>query len=343
MSPNQDIVSDLRQAFPDAITAEQVTADGTPTVWIHQNDVKKVLRHVKCEIPFPYDLLYDITAIDERKRVHREGQPPSDFTVVYLVTSLERNQDLRIKLALQGEFPVTQTITDLWVSANWYECEIWDMFGIKFEGHPHLRRLLMPPEWQGYPLRKDHPARRTEYGPFVLSDEMREVSEDNFRFDPEYWGLKKTSGETDFMFLNIGPQHPGTHGLLRLILQLDGEDIVDIVPDIGYHHRGAEKMAERQTWHKYIPYTDRVDYLSGVINNLAYLLSVEKLAGIEIPPRAQVIRVLMCELFRIQNHLVWLGTFAQDLGQLSPVFFAFNDREKAFDLVMAVTGGRMHP
>jgi NADH-quinone oxidoreductase subunit C/D len=338
------IAADLVKRFGDeAVLAEQPTADHIPTFWIDQKFIREVLSYLKNDVSEPYKMLYDLCGIDERRRTQREGLPVADFTVVYHLTSLSGNKDIRLKTPLTGEYPSVPSITGIWPAANWYEREAFDMFGIKFEGHPHLSRLLMPKSWKGHPLRKEHYARATEAGPYVLDEQIRAIEDENLHFLPEEWGLKRKSKDADYMFLNVGPQHPGTHGLLRLILQLDGEDIVEVVPDIGFHHRGAEKMGERQSWHTFIPYTDRIDYLSGVLNNLAYLLSVEKLAGIEIPQRAQVIRIMMSELFRISSHLVWLGTFAQDLGQLSPVFFTFNDRERVFDIVMAITGGRMHP
>jgi NADH-quinone oxidoreductase subunit C/D len=343
MQTTLNIVQELQASHPEAIVATQATTDAIPTLWIVPACLHEVLRHLKTSVQGPYRMLYDLSAIDERERNHRAGQPAGEFTVVYHLLSHDRNGHIRLKVALQGAYPAIRSVVDLWPSANWYEREVWDMFGITFEGHPNLRRLLMPPTWTGHPLRKEHPARATEMGIFQLSDDKQDAEEAALQFNPEDWGLKRHREDADFMFLNLGPQHPGTHGVLRIILQLDGEEIVDAVPDIGFHHRGAEKMGERQSWHTYIPYTDRVDYLGGVVNNLAYLLSVEKLAGIEVPARAQVIRVMMSELFRIASHLVWYGTFAQDVGALSPVFYMFTDRERLFDLVAAICGDRMHP
>jgi NADH-quinone oxidoreductase subunit C/D len=337
------IFEDLKQTFGDRSFTTQHTRDQTPTIWVDYNSAHEVLGCLKRDVPKPFRTLYDLTAIDERVRNSRDDQPPSDFTVVYHLLSYERNTDIRLKVALTGECPSLPTVTDIWAAANWYEREVWDMFGITFEGHPHLERILMPRTWTGHPLRKEHPARATEMGPFSLPEDKQEAEQDALKFRPEHWGLTRRAEDTDFMFLNLGPQHPGTHGVLRIVLQLDGEQIVDAIPDIGYHHRGAEKMGERQSWHTFIPYTDRVDYLGGVMNNLAYVLVVESLAGIEVPDRVKMIRVMMSEFFRLASHLVWYGTFAQDLGALSPVFYMFTDRERIFDVVEAVCGGRMHP
>ncbi len=343
MVDNSQIKNELMGYLPDAVLCEQATADSITTLWVNPDSLVGVLDFLKNKIDSPFKMLYDLTAIDERNRENREGQPASDFTSVYHLLSFDRNQDVRIKVPLLGEYPSVPSISSLWENANWYEREAYDMFGIQFSGHPNLRRLLMPLSWKGHPLRKEHPARATELEPFSLSEEKEDVEQGLLQFKPEEWGMKTTEDGHDFMFLNLGPQHPGTHGVLRIILQMDGENIHDAVLDIGFHHRGAEKMGERQTWHSYIPYTDRVDYLGGVMNNLAYLLSVEQLAGIVVPQRAQVIRVMLCELFRIASHLVWFGTFAQDMGSLSPVFYAFNDRERIFNIIEGICGGRMHP
>ena len=332
----------LAERFPGMLSEDRTVRDGTPTFWAPGERIKDVLRYLKTEVDGPFRVLYDLFAIDERTRVTKHPSA-GDFTLVYHLLSLERASELRIKTSLRGEHPAHSSVTDLWPSANWYEREVWDLFGIRFSGHPHLSRILMPPTWKGHPLRKEHPARATELPPYQLPDEKMRREQEALQFHPEQWGLEKRSEDSDYMFLNLGPHHPGTHGLLRIILQLDGENIVHAIPDIGYHHRGAEKMGERQTWHSYIPYTDRIDYLGGVMNNLAYVLAVEKLAGIEVPDRAKVIRIMMSELFRISSHLVWYGTFAQDLGAMSPVFFMFNDREHLLDIVAEITGGRMHP
>jgi len=338
-----DVVEIVKNKFPDANVLLQETKDDFPTIWLHADHIVKMLDFLKNEIDLPYKMLYDLTAIDEQARVHREGQPESKFTIVYQLLSFERNIFIRLKVALTSTTPSIQSITSVWPSANWYEREVYDLFGVRFDEHPNLRRILMPQTWEGHPLQKCHPARATEMGAFQLPESKQETEQEAMQFKPEEWGLDKTLGEDELMFLNLGPQHPGTHGILRLVLQLDGESIVNVVPDIGFHHRGAEKMGERQSWHSYIPYTDRVEYLGGVMNNFPYVMAVEKLAGIEVPDRVKVIRIMMSELFRISSHLVWYGTFAQDLGMMTPVFLMFNDREKIFNIVEAICGARMHP
>ena len=339
----QPIIAELLQHFGENTFSPQLTVDDIPTLWVPVAQSVVLFTWLRHGISAPYCMLYDLTVIDERLRNHRAGQPVSDFTVVYHLLSIERNALLRVKIAVKEPTLSVPSVTKLWRNANWYEREAWDMFGVRFEGHPNLRRILLPPTWQGHALRKDHPARATEMDPFSLSAERQNAEQEALRFNPDDWGMQRAHDDTDYMFLNLGPNHPSVHGVFRVVLQLDGEEIVDAVPDIGYHHRGAEKMGERQSWHSYIPYTDRVDYLGGVMNNLPYVLTVERLAGIKVPERVNVIRVMLSEFFRIASHLVFYGTFAQDIGQMSPVFYMFVDREKIFHIIEAICGGRMHP
>lgn len=336
------LVNALKQTFGDSVLYEQSTYTGMPVVWVTRDVLTHLLDYLK-SLTAPFDLLYDLSAIDERFRTHRQGLPPADFTVFYQLLSITRNADIMLKVALSADDLSMPTAVQAFPVANWYEREVWDMFGISFAGHPHMTRILMPPTWTGHPLRKDYPARATEFDPYTLTVEGQETEQEAMRFDPEAWGMQRERDGAEFMFLNLGPNHPSAHGAFRVVLQLDGEEIVDCVPDIGYHHRGAEKMAERQSWHSFIPYTDRIDYTGGVMNNLPYVLAAEKLAGIEVPDRVKVIRVMMAEMFRITSHLLFLGTYLQDLGAMSPVFYTFSDRQRGYEVIEGITGFRMHP
>lgn len=143
------------------------------------------------------------------------------------------------------------------------------------------------------------------------------------------------------MTLNMGPQHPSTHGVLRLVLELDGERIEKITPHIGYLHRGVEKLSEHRTYHQTLPLTDRLDYLAPMSNNLGYVLAVEKLLGIEVPERAETIRVIMAELTRIKSHLVWLACHALDIGAMTVFLYCFREREAVMDIYEMISGARM--
>ena len=348
----------LSERFGESVREASGTSDML-TFFVQESRVKDVLRFLKHESASKYQRLDDLTAVDESARrthiadgiyngaVGKEvfpGVTPrperkiySDYTLVYHLLSFEPAGRIRLKVPLFGKDPAPATVTDIWPSANWYEREVYDMFGIRFPGHPNLRRILTPPGWEGHPLRKNHPGRATEMPPYTIEDVRSHEPQDAGLL------LQAKGASEDALILNIGPHHVGTHGLMRYVPALKGEEITAIDMDIGFHHRSVEKIGEHQSWHQFIPYTDRVDYLSGSANNLAYLRSVEQLAGIKVPDRGEYIRVMLTEFFRISNHLVWFGTYLQDTGAIGPVFYAFRDREKIMDIVELITGGRLHP
>jgi NADH-quinone oxidoreductase subunit B/C/D len=354
---DQSLSKALKEKFGESAAQAPQTSDML-TFHVTEDRLKEVLRFLKTEAMPKYLRLDDLTAIDESARRglqpygayagtvgheisggdfdQRMRETYPDYSLVYHLLSFDPPSRLRLKVGLKGKDPVIKTITDLWPSANWYEREVYDMFGIRFDGHPNLRRILNPHDWEGHPLRKDYPGRATEMAPYTQESARKHQPLDAGIF-------LKRGGDPQSLILNVGPQHVGTHGLMRFVVSLDGEAISDIDLDIGYHHRGVEKIGERQSWHQFIPYTDRVDYFGGLANNLSYLQSVETLAGIQVPQRAQFVRVMLSELFRINNHLVWFGTFAHDVGAMTPTFYTFREREKLMDIVELITGGRLHP
>jgi NADH-quinone oxidoreductase subunit B/C/D len=330
---DKGLTAALLDRFGEDIQPTEHTSD-MPTFWVEEKRVKDVLHFLKIEATPRFQRLDDLTAIDESAR--RNRQELSNYSLVYHLLSFDPPSRLRLKVALRGEEPTTNSVTDIWPSANWYEREVFDMFGICFEGHRNLRRILMPHDWQGHPLRKKYPGRATEMDPYTLADARKHQPLEGGVY------LRSEDGEHE-LILNIGPHHVSTHGLMRYIVSLKGEEITDLDMDIGYHHRAAEKIGERQTWHQFIPYTDRVDYLAGAANNLPYVLAVETLAGIEVPERAQFVRVMLSEFFRLSNHLVYFATFAHDVGAMTPNFYTFREREIILDIVEIITGGRLHP
>ncbi|AKC60643.1 NADH-quinone oxidoreductase subunit C/D [Blochmannia endosymbiont of Camponotus (Colobopsis) obliquus] len=336
------IIYELSKRFGEYSFTLQNICTETPIIWVNRDILISVVEFFK-NIFKPHVMLYDLHGIDERLRIYRENLPKSDFTIFYYLISVNQNKDIMIKVPLLQNSLYLPTITHLFVNANWYEREVWEMFGIIFKGHPHLTHILMPNTWKGFPLRKDYPARATEFPLFTLDKDKENIEMSSLLFKPEEWGMKRNTKKEDFMFLNLGPNHPSVHGVFRIVLQLKGEEIVDCVPDIGFHHRGAEKMGERQSWHSYIPYTDRIEYLGGCINEMPYILAVEKMAGIVVPDRVNVIRIMLSELFRINSHLLYISTFLQDVGAMTPVFLAFTDRQKIYDVIELITGFRMHP
>ena len=331
--PDRSLAKELEDRFGPGIEMVEPVSD-MATLRVAPEKAKEVLGYLKSRPASPYTRLEDLTAIDESARQAKQGYP--DFHLVYTLLNFRKAKRLRIKVPLLIDSPKAESVTPLWVCADWYEREVHDMFGIGFTGRTLMRPLLLHGNWPGHPLLKTHPGRATVMPPFTRDDLPALEPVDAAEI------LDRPLGEEE-MLLNFGPHHYATHGVMRYVLALHGESIRDMDIEIGYHHRGVEKIAEHQSWHQFIPYTDRVDYLAGLANNLSYVTAVEKLAGITVPDRAEYIRVMLCEFFRISNHLLWYGTMVQDLGMMSAIFYSFREREMVLDIIENITGGRLHP
>lgn len=272
-----------------------------------------------------YDLFLDVTAVD---RLTLDGPAaPKRFDVVYHLMSTQTKRRLRVKTRV-GQEEAVPSVTPIYRAANWFEREAWDMFGVQFEGHPNLTRLLTHHEFVGHPLRKDYDADQQQHCSSALPL--------HFEPDPSF-----TRTGRQLVPLNIGPSHPATHGTLRVMAEVEGETIARANVEIGYLHRCFEKMAETHPYNQVIPYTDRLNYCSAPLNNVAYCKAVERLLGVEIPAKAQAMRVILSELSRIIDHFVCIGANAVDLGALTGFFHLFKYRELVYTLFEKLCGARL--
>ncbi|MCB0340730.1 MAG: NADH dehydrogenase (quinone) subunit D [Pseudobdellovibrionaceae bacterium] len=292
---------------------------GDNVIEISPKDVVPVLSHLKENCDF--DILMQIAGADYPEREKR-------FDVVYELFSSKDFGRVRVKTSVSEDESVPTAIP-VWRAANWFERETWDMYGIKFDGHPNLRRFLLHHQFVGYPLRKDYDADQQQH----CTTAMPIHFEDEYDYQPD--------PEKDLLPLNIGPSHPATHGTLRVMAELDGEKVNRANVELGFLHRCFEKMAETHPYNQVIPYTDRLNYCSAPMNNVGYCKAVERLLGVEIPPRAQAIRIMLCELSRIIDHIVCIGANAVDLGALTGFFWLFGYREKVYALFEKLCGARL--
>jgi NADH-quinone oxidoreductase subunit D/NADH-quinone oxidoreductase subunit C/D len=313
---------------------------------------------------FGYDYLSSVTAVDYL--------PDGKMEIVYQVYKTTGGSGVIFKVQAPRVDPIeVPSLVPIYPGAELQEREAWDLFGIKFTGHPDLRRIFMWEGFAGHPMRKDwhEPYFEEEGKPFksrwpdgkLVMAESKNLYADNIAypngfnpasqtFDPEkalYDALRVYQKEevgldTDHIIINMGPQHPSTHGVFRVAVMLDGEKIINLKPVMGYLHRNHEKIGERNTFIMNMPYTDRLDYLASMSNNFGYALAVEKLMNVKPTERADYIRVMMAEMTRISNHLFLIGSLLNDLGAyFTPMLYALEERELILDIFEAVSGSRM--
>ncbi len=319
------IIEDLKTVVPAEFWQfdERAQFEREQTLTLSKEKIVEVMLFLRDKHDFLF--LIDLCGVDWPEREQR-------FDVVYHLLCPKLKKRLRIKCKV-GEKESISTIHSVWKTANWLEREAWDMYGIQFAGHPDIRRILTHHEFEGHPLRKDYPADKNQA--------MRGEALEN-TFDRDRQRLMSKYDHDDLMWINIGPAHPATHGTLRFMSVIDGgERIREMDVEIGYLHRCFEKMCETHNYNQIIPYTDRLNYCSSPMNNSAFCETVEKLIGVKVPPRAQMMRMIIDELSRIMDHYVCIGANLVDLGAITGFFYLFEEREHIYTLFEKLCGARL--
>jgi len=293
------------------------------------------LRRLKDDSELDCGLLLDVTAVDYLEYPEKQE---NRLSVVYTVRNWQKNLLVQVRSFVADPSVGVETATDIWASAMWGEREVYDQYGIHFTGHPDLRRILNHWQFEGHPLRKDYPIDKRQV--CLESDSL----EGPIKARLKERGMDKSTLDdinTEVMFLNLGPSHPATHGAIRILTALDGETILANVNEIGYLHRGFEKTAEQRTYNQIIPLTDRLNYCSALMNNVAFAKAVESWLGVEITERAMFMRVVLSEFFRIQDHLTCIAANLVDMGGLTNYWYLYNEKEASYDLISRMTGARL--
>lgn len=360
LTPAQEAINKLKEQFPDVVSDDM--REGYEGLIVYADSITEVAQTLRDDLGFNY--LSSVTGVDNIE----EGK----LEAVYHFYSISRGGGaLVLKAQTNRDDPVIPSLVPIFPGADFQEREAFDLFGIRFQGHPDMRRILTWDGFNGHPMRKDWKEAfyEEDYKPFgsrwpegqVFRAEEKNPYGKNVQYPPGwvptgdeydvetdvYLGLSYTRDatpglKTDKVTVNLGPQHPSTHGVFRMVVTLDGETIVDLKPVMGYLHRNHEKIGERNTFIMNMPYTDRLDYLSSMSNNHGYAITIEKLFGLTVPERAEWLRILMVELTRICNHLWALGFLLNDLGAFqTPMLYYYIERELILDLFEATAGSRM--
>ena len=360
-NPVASVSAILKERFPDDVQDDG--RDGYEGLMVSADKIVEVATALRDELGFNY--LASLTGVDLLEENKQE--------VVYHLSNITQGGGpLTLHVQVDRDNSIVPSLTPVYPGADFQEREAWDLLGIHFEGHYDLRRILTWDGFNGHPLRKDwqeafyeedtkpfgsrwpggevfRSEEKNPYGKNVKYPDGWVPTGEEYDVETDMYGsnlshtMDPTSGmRTDKLTVNIGPQHPSTHGVFRVVVTLDGETIVDLKPVMGYLHRNHEKIGERNTFIQNIPYTDRLDYLSSMSNNHGYVIAVEKLMDLAVPERAEWIRILMVELTRICNHLWALGFLLNDLGALqTPMLYYYIERELILDFFEATSGARM--
>lgn len=377
----------LRENFGDLPVDE---LHGHVAVTVPAEKIVDVVSLLMTDPGLGYTQVVDVCGVDWYGREPR-------FEVVYQLLSHKYRGRISLRTYASGDNPTVPSITPIFPGADWFERETWDMFGIRFEGHPDLRRILMPANFDRYPLRRDFPlgyeevafthnaheihsrkaftpqglaaareAQAAQPGLLVGAESTSDPNAHAMWSQPidSTGGMRQHVGMTlddaaqigplvepsptdpndpfdQTMVMNIGPHHPATHGVLRLVTELNGERVIRVMPDIGFLHTGIEKTMESKNYLKALPCTDRTGYASPLHCNMAFCGAVEQLLNVEVPPKAQWARVVLLELDRISSHFLFMGASSLDLGASSPFLWAVGDREKVYDIMEFTSGARM--